>query len=123
MPNAPVNVIIAVHGGAGDHPEEDERAVRRALRSACKRALDAHAPLDAAEAAIAVLEDDAVLNAGYGSNLTEDGTVECDAALMSTDGAFGSVGAVNGVSNPIKLARRVLDAARAPGALGRVPPM
>ncbi|EJD52839.1 N-terminal nucleophile aminohydrolase [Auricularia subglabra TFB-10046 SS5] len=121
MPNA----VIAVHGGAGDHPEEDERAVRRALRSACKRALEAaHSPLDAAEAAITVLEDDAVLNAGFGSNLTEDGTVECDAALMCADGsAFGSVGAVAGAKNPIKLARRVLDASRVPGALGRVPPM
>jgi len=48
--------------------------------------------------AIQHLEDDEHLNAGYGSNLTLEGTVECDAAIMhGTTGLFGSVGAVSGV--------------------------
>ena len=34
--------------------------------------------------------------AGYGSNLTEEGHVECDAAVINCAGNFGSVGAVTG---------------------------
>ena len=53
------------------------------------------------EQAIISLEDDPFLNAGYGSNLTWDGTVECDAALHTSSSSnhchFGSVGAVSGI--------------------------
>lgn len=66
------------------------------------------------ERAIVELEDDQNVNAGelaffrllhglqlvaigFGSNLTMDGAVECDAAIMDgKTGAFGSVGAVSG---------------------------
>lgn len=65
--------------------------------------------LDIVEAAVRVLEDDEGLNAGFGSVLTIDGTVELDAGIA--DGSRGTFGAVIGVSvaNPITLARRVLD--------------
>lgn len=47
-----------------------------------------------------LLKDDPSTNAGRGSNLTEDGHVECDASLMDGDsGAFGAVGAVPGIYN------------------------
>lgn len=41
-------------------------------------------------------QDSAVTNAGLGSNLNEDGFVECDASVMSGDGCFGAVGACPG---------------------------
>lgn len=51
--------------------------------------------IDAVTTAIQVLEDDPNTNAGRGSNLNEDGHVECDASIMDGDsGAFGAVGAV-----------------------------
>lgn len=44
------------------------------------------------------MQDDPNINAGRGSNLTEDGHVECDASIMDGDsGAFGAVGAVAGI--------------------------
>ncbi|CCM01487.1 uncharacterized protein FIBRA_03541 [Fibroporia radiculosa] len=71
-----------------------------------------------------LLEDAECLNAGYGSNLTQDGEVECDASIITgNDTAFGSVGAVSGIQNPIRLARAILDYSLKPDPLGRIPPM
>ena len=50
--------------------------------------------VDAVEVAVKVLEDREITNAGYGSNLTIDGTVECDASILDEYGRSGAVGAV-----------------------------
>ena len=51
--------------------------------------------VDAVEIAIKVLEDREITNAGYGSNLAYDGTVECDATIVDECGRSGAVGAVS----------------------------
>jgi beta-aspartyl-peptidase (threonine type) len=108
--------LIVVHGGAGARPPTGPAA--DAAREACARAAGVgHAilagggdALDAVQAAVRTLEDDERFNAGLGSALTREGTVEMDAALMSGDRLrVGAVAAVSGVRNPIDLARRVLD--------------
>ncbi|KAF8813801.1 N-terminal nucleophile aminohydrolase [Phlegmacium glaucopus] len=132
---------IAVHGGAGVHAPKHEKEIKHALRKACTLALsgttqtetsnspqdgdseNTHMSLTMVEYAIKVLEDDEHFNAGFGSNLTINGTVECDAAIMDGKGAFGSVGAVSGCQNAIRVARAVLDHSRVPDKLGRVPPL
>ena len=66
--------------------------------------------LDAVEAAIRVLEDDPLFNAGKGAVFTADGRNELDASIM--DGATRKAGAVAGVTrtrNPISLARAVME--------------
>lgn len=50
--------------------------------------------VDAVEMAIMVLEEKEITNAGYGSNLSLDGTVECDATIVDHYGRSGAVGAV-----------------------------
>lgn len=51
--------------------------------------------LDAVELAIKVFEDREITNAGYGSNLCMDGTVECDALIVDHYGRSGAAGAVS----------------------------
>lgn len=50
--------------------------------------------VDAVETAIKHLEDHEITNAGFGSNLTIDGTVECDATIVDHLGRSGACGAV-----------------------------
>ncbi|KZT26681.1 N-terminal nucleophile aminohydrolase [Neolentinus lepideus HHB14362 ss-1] len=120
--------LVAVHGGAGYHNPSDEKEVKKALCLACTAALarlqvDSTA-VDAVEAAISSLEDDDCLNAGYGSNLTIDGEVECDAAIMDgRDLSFGSVGAVPDLKNPIRAAHAVMKYSKQLDPLGRIPPL
>jgi beta-aspartyl-peptidase (threonine type) len=105
---------LIVHGGAWDIPDEAVDA----CKAGCQRALAAGwsvlnkggTALDAVVAAVMVLEDDPVFDAGFGSHLTLDGCVECDAIVM--DGATlraGSVATLRHVRNPIRLARQVLE--------------
>src|SRR5882762_5232860 len=107
---------IIVHGGAGaaGADADDLRLGMRAAVSAGWAVLAGGGrALDAVEAAVRSLEDDERFNAGRGSVLTEDGTVEMDASIMEGDRlGGGAVGAVSRVANPVTLARRVLDDGR-----------
>ncbi len=79
--------------------------------------------LDAVTVATAVLEDSELTNAGYGSNLTIDGNVECDAGVMNgSDLNFGAVGAVTGIKNPVLLAKKICCNQNERMELGRIPP-
>lgn len=109
--------VIAVHGGCGNPRADsirDEAGYHDALRAAVEVASatlrDGGAALDAAQAAVESLEDAPQFNAGRGSVLTADGTVEMDAALVSGhDGRAGSVAAVTRCRHAIALARAVRD--------------
>jgi beta-aspartyl-peptidase (threonine type) len=110
---------LAIHGGAGviqrgDLTPQREAAYRAGLNAALaagQKVLAAGgSSLDAVEAAIRVLEDDPLFNAGRGAVFTADGRNELDASIM--DGATRRAGAVAGVTrtrNPISLARAVME--------------
>jgi beta-aspartyl-peptidase (threonine type) len=105
---------VLCHGGAGKIAPERHAAVTAAVERAAaigraRLAAGARA-LDVVEAVVRVLEDDPELNAGTGSALTRDQTVEVDASIM--DGAtrrVGAVAAVPDLADAIRLARAVLD--------------
>src|SRR5205085_2394065 len=110
---------LAIHGGAGTiSPEQITPAIERELRAGLQQSLDTGrailqnggSSLDAVVAAVRVLEDDPLFNAGRGAVFTSAGTHEMDAAIM--DGRTlmaGAVGAVAQLKNPIVLARAVME--------------
>jgi beta-aspartyl-peptidase (threonine type) len=110
---------LVIHGGAGiierkDMSQETEAAYRAALARALKAGSDVlergGSSLDAIEAAIRLMEDDPLFNAGRGAVFTAEGRNELDAAVM--DGATLKAGAVAGVTrtrHPITLARAVME--------------
>lgn len=104
---------LLIHGGAKtirpDRAESNRAGCLAALASGREVLAAGGSAVDAVVAAIRVLEDDPVFNAGFGSVLNSDGEVELDAALI--DGAtldVGSVAAVRGVRHPIEAARALL---------------
>jgi beta-aspartyl-peptidase (threonine type) len=111
------DIAIVVHGGAGVWPEhayDDARAGMEAAIAAGHAVLVAGGDAMAAvEAAVVVLEDDPIFNAGRGAALDERGGVLLDAAIMrGGDRAAGSVAALRGIRNPVRAARAVLDEGR-----------
>src|SRR6266852_2512842 len=110
---------LVIHGGAGTierstmtpERERDYRAgPERALKSGYDVLKNGGSSLDAAEAAVRVLEDDPHFNAGKGAVFTSAGTNELDAAIM--DGKTLKAGAVANlrrVRNPISLARLIME--------------
>ncbi|MFI4895397.1 MAG: isoaspartyl peptidase/L-asparaginase family protein [Steroidobacterales bacterium] len=110
---------LAIHGGAGTLPRgqldgEREQAYRSGLTRALAMGHEVlerdGCALDAVEAAVTLLEDDALFNAGRGAVLTLEGNVELDASIMDGERLrAGAVAAVTCVRNPVRLARRVLE--------------
>lgn len=110
---------LAIHGGAGViersslTPEQDA-----AYRAALQGALDAGSAvlksggsaLDAVQAAVQVMEDDPLFNAGRGAVFTAAGRNELDAAIMNgSDLTAGSVAGLTTTRHPVAAARAVME--------------
>ncbi len=111
-------VILAIHGGAGVAPKGKmspllDKEYRDALAQALKTgyaALAKGGSLDGVEAAIKVLEDSPLFNAGKGAVFNRDGRQELNASIM--DGKTKKAGAIAGVSrlkNPISASRLIME--------------
>lgn len=108
--------LIAVHGGAGAIASDPadaspyHRALKAALAAGTELLEHGAAALDAVEAAVVLLEDCPLFNAGRGAVYTADARHELDAAVMrGQDLAAGAVACVQGVRNPVALARSVMQ--------------
>jgi len=106
---------LIIHGGAFAVPaasvEACKKGCREALKAGWKILAAGGSALDAVEAAVVALEDNPVYDAGTGSHLNRDGHVSLDAIVM--DGRTlrsGAVAAVERIGNPIRLARKVMEA-------------
>jgi beta-aspartyl-peptidase (threonine type) len=109
------NPAIVVHGGCGRVDESSLSARADGAKEAAEAGWSilqkGGSAIDAVEAAVAALEDNPLFNAGRGSVLNQDGRVEMDASIMNgATRAAGAVAGVTGVLNPIRLARRVMEA-------------
>jgi beta-aspartyl-peptidase (threonine type) len=111
-------ISIAVHGGAGTILKEDMLSeIEEAYRQGLSDALEAGyavleiggTAINAVKAAVVILEDNPLFNAGKGAVFTKKGLNEMDAAIM--DGSTldaGAIAGVRNVRNPIELAEEVM---------------
>lgn len=111
--------VMVIHGGAGTiekkfmTPEKEKAytaALTQALQQGYKLLKEGKSSIDAVQAAINVMEDSPLFNAGKGAVFTNEGKNELDASIM--DGKTLKAGAVAGVTNiknPINAARAVME--------------
>jgi L-asparaginase / beta-aspartyl-peptidase len=109
---------IVIHGGAGTILKEDmtpelEAAYTKGLDEALTAGYavleEGGSAVNAVKAAIVILEDNLLFNAGRGSVFTKKGVQEMDAAIMDgKNREAGAIAAVRNVRNPIELAAEVM---------------
>jgi beta-aspartyl-peptidase (threonine type) len=106
--------VIVVHGGAGTwQPERSQpglEGVKRAAKNGFEILEKGGNAVDSVMEAVAVMEDDGAFNAGYGSSLNMEKSVEMEASII--DGKTlqaGAAGLLKDVKNPVRLARIVME--------------
>lgn len=111
---SPVLPTIIVHGGAwkiAEATHADHIGGTHVAAEAGWKVLEAGgSAMDAIERAVSIMEDDPTFDAGVGSVLNRAGDIEMDAIIMDGETlALGAVGAVRGITNPVQLARLILQ--------------
>lgn len=111
--------IAVIHGGAGTILKENmtpslekeyEAKLTEALEKAYAAIKSGKSSVEAVEAAIIVMEDSPLFNAGKGAVFTHDGKNELDAAIMfGKDKSAGAIAGVHTIKNPIKAAIAVMQ--------------
>ncbi len=112
-------IAIVVHGGTvSQRPERYAEGLEEAQKEVIVAALRAgHAvletggsSLDAVQAAVVILEDSPLFNAGKGAVFTNERRNELDASVMEGEGLrAGAVGGVTTIRNPVLAARAVME--------------
>ncbi len=112
------NFTIVIHGGAGTILKEDMTSelelayfdgLQQALNISYAVLEEGGTAVNAVKAALVLLEDNVLFNAGRGSVFTKKGVQEMDASIMDgIDLSAGAVAGVRNVRNPIELATEVM---------------
>jgi beta-aspartyl-peptidase (threonine type) len=115
-------IAIAVQGGAGalkklalspDQEKAYKDTLTLALQAGYAVLQQGGTSVEAVVAAIKVMEDCTLFNAGRGSVLSHSGTIEMDAAIMNgKNQKAGAVAGVKTIRNPITAAKKVLDSSK-----------
>ncbi len=106
------NPVILVHGGAGYRPPRKKSldVLADSLAGGYAILLKGGPSLDAVAAAVTIMENSGMFNAGLGGVLQLDGVQRLDASLMEgKELKAGAVAGLEGFRNPIQAARRVMD--------------
>lgn len=110
--------VLVIHGGAGtilkeNMTKETEQAYIKALTKSLQTGYallqQGKSSTEAVVAAVKVMEDSPLFNAGKGAVFTHDGKNELDASIMIADGRAGAVAGVTTVKNPITAALAVME--------------
>ncbi len=111
--------VLVIHGGAGTITKENmtpekEKAYHEALTLALKAGYaelqKGKTSVEAVEAAIVLMENSPLFNAGKGAVFTNEGKNELDASIMfGKDKSAGAVAGVQTIKNPIKAAIAVMQ--------------
>ncbi|MDX8571387.1 isoaspartyl peptidase/L-asparaginase [Elizabethkingia sp. HX QKY] len=119
LSHAQKRYILVIHGGAGtllkkDMPPELEQQYKEKLKEALYKAYEkvqqGQTAIEAVEAAIVVMENSPLFNAGKGAVFTSEGRNELDASIMyGKDRTAGAVAGVTTIKNPIKAAVAVMQ--------------
>ncbi len=111
--------VLVVHGGAGTidkqfmTPEKEKaytEALTQALQAGYDKIKEGNPALDAVQAAVNILENSPLFNAGKGAVFTHNGKNELDASIMNGKTLeAGAVAGVSNIKNPINAARAVME--------------
>ena len=106
--------VIVAHGGAGTwHPERSQgglEGVQKAAETGFDILEHDGSAVDSVVEAVAVMEDEGVFNAGYGSSLNIEKSIEMEASVM--DGKTlqaGAAGLLKDIKNPVRLAKIIME--------------
>jgi beta-aspartyl-peptidase (threonine type) len=110
------NFAIAVHGGAGPdselirtHLTDYKTGIKKAVTAGYKVLESGGSAIDAVEAAVRIMEDDPLFNAGKGAALNEKAEVEmCTSIMDGQKFKCGAAAIVKNVRNPIDLAASIM---------------
>jgi L-asparaginase / beta-aspartyl-peptidase len=129
MKSSESQYALVIHGGAGtitrqnmsqEREEEYLTALGYALDAGEQILAAGGSALDAIEAAIMIMEDNPLFNAGKGAVFTNEGKNELDASIMTGhDLNAGAVGSVTTIKHPIKAARAVMEQSEHVFMIGR----